>query len=354
MMRRKRALLVGIAWCLMMASGTAWAVSFIVGDAQPVGDEAVVVPIEFSAADGGQGSALQFDLRYDASRFSVADVAVGSAAQAAGKGASSNVVEPGVLRVIVAGMNQDIVGSGTIAEVTFNVVDPDSSGTSNLVFRNTVVSDPYGSGVPSNGVDGRITLGTDTTDEPAGDDTEQERESTEPEDATASQSRTLDSDEPVLVPPVVALPPGVQAAAETAQRNAGRGLPSRAERASADREPGRLRIGRLEREREAQASKTGAAATPGTGEESGRKPATGSTTQEVGKDGGRVPSPAPSALVRSPDGTVQQQAPAAELAAREQGAAPEASSSNSRLVTIAVAVAAAVVLLFVARKFLNI
>jgi len=102
-------------------------------------------------------STVQFDIHYPPDQVQPTGVTVGSAAEAARKGASYNVVEPGVLRVIIGGINQTPIEDGDIAQVTFEPVETATGGTVNYTLRNTVVADGAGRSIISHGVDSEQT-----------------------------------------------------------------------------------------------------------------------------------------------------------------------------------------------------
>jgi len=147
---------IAAAWFGTMCAANAG--TFTVGNARSGGTGQIIVPVTYATDAGGQGSAMQFDLHYPPQQVRPTAVVTGSAAQSADKGASYNVVRPGVLRVIVAGMNQQPVGNGTVAEVTFEPVETTTDGNVRLTLRDTVVSDGDGNPIASNGVDGSFKL----------------------------------------------------------------------------------------------------------------------------------------------------------------------------------------------------
>src|SRR5689334_4276257 len=90
----------------------------------------VTVGVNLSSSGGAQPAAVQWDLLFvssDLSPVSGTYYATGSAASAAGKSATCNIVSPGDIRCIVAGFNTTGIGNGSIATVTLQI----AAGTAN-------------------------------------------------------------------------------------------------------------------------------------------------------------------------------------------------------------------------------
>lgn len=118
----------------------------------------ILVPISSTLDAGDFPSSMQFDIHYDPQQVQPVEVAAGGAVLSAGKGVSYNVVQPGVVRVITAGLNQTFIDSGIIAEMTFEPVETAASGNVSLTLRNTVMADGNANLIVSHGVDGSIEL----------------------------------------------------------------------------------------------------------------------------------------------------------------------------------------------------
>lgn len=127
------------------------------GTTSVIAGNAFTIPV--SIATGTTGVAgLQFDIPLPVG-ISTGPVVAGSAAIAAGKGVQANVVG-GALRVLVTGANQNIIGSGPVALVTFQTAP--SIGTQGflpLPFANVVATGANGNNVPLQAsVSGSVTI----------------------------------------------------------------------------------------------------------------------------------------------------------------------------------------------------
>jgi hypothetical protein len=98
-----------------------------------------VVPILFQA-DGESVASMQFDIAFDSAAFEIVDVETGEAAAEAVKAPVFAAPENGRTRVVVAGLNQDIIGGGVIAYVVLEPIAADVPapyvGLDSAVFSN--------------------------------------------------------------------------------------------------------------------------------------------------------------------------------------------------------------------------
>lgn len=96
-----------------------------------------------------QVAALQFDLHFDASRVEILDIVPGPAAEAAKKDVNWTANGQGRSRVILAGLNRNILASGTVAVATYRVRELPGSEGATLEMKNVILSDAFGTEVPS-------------------------------------------------------------------------------------------------------------------------------------------------------------------------------------------------------------
>ena len=95
-------------------------------------------------AQGAQVSGLQFDLLYDPSVLSITTATAGSGAIDASKTLGDNLISPGDLRFIISGVNKNVLGDGSVADLTVQVSNSAPAGPYSLFLRNIVASDPNG------------------------------------------------------------------------------------------------------------------------------------------------------------------------------------------------------------------
>ena len=118
------------------------------------GDTDVKVPVELESVGGAQISGLNLDVGYDPTRLTVADITIGAAAAGADKTISWSLLGGGVVRVLVIGLNQNVIGDGDVANVIFDVLPGAAEGTSSLTLTNADTVGPGGGGVAVNSEDG--------------------------------------------------------------------------------------------------------------------------------------------------------------------------------------------------------
>ena len=143
---------------IAFAAAPAVSVGSVTGSAGAAVDLAVAFTAGSTAV-----STLQFDLTFP-SALSYVSVTTGSAATAAGKSASGSIIAGGV-RVLVFGLNQNAIGSGSIATVRLNIAGGTTPGALTVGITGLVASDPAGTGVTTNGSGGAVTVSApaDTT-----------------------------------------------------------------------------------------------------------------------------------------------------------------------------------------------
>jgi hypothetical protein len=151
-MKRTIGILILLAVCLtplsVLAAPPASGALLTAGQATGnPGTMGVVVPITLETAVGEGVAALNFDLQYDQTKLSVADVTIGAAAQAADKIVASSLPATGTVRVIVYGVNQNVIADGVVANVVFNVSTSATAGIIPLDFSDAVAASPEATAV---------------------------------------------------------------------------------------------------------------------------------------------------------------------------------------------------------------
>lgn len=102
------------------------------------------VPVTMTGLASHQVAAIQFDLSYDPRVLSVEKVSPGAAAAEAAKSVSSYGLASGKERIMLIGMNQNILSEGTVAVLHVRVADGAVSGVYPLEISNQVFADPVG------------------------------------------------------------------------------------------------------------------------------------------------------------------------------------------------------------------
>lgn len=119
----------------------------------------VQVPVQLSSAAGQSVAGLQFDVLYDTAAVIINSVGAGPAAVNAGKTLSSATPATGRLRVLISGLNENVIANGTVAVLSI-VVRPGATGAqTGLALASVVLSSPAGTAVPVTPISGTITIG---------------------------------------------------------------------------------------------------------------------------------------------------------------------------------------------------
>ena len=169
---RSRGRRPGIGWtplavilCLAVLApveAAAQTATLAVGSAS--GNAGASVDLTVSFTPGATGVAtMQFDLTYP-SALAYVSTTTGSAAAAAGKSASSSAITGGV-RVLVFGLNQNVIGAGAVAVVRLTIASGTAPQTFPVTISGITASDPDANPVSATGTNGSVTvtLPPDTT-----------------------------------------------------------------------------------------------------------------------------------------------------------------------------------------------
>ncbi|MFH1440743.1 MAG: Ig-like domain-containing protein, partial [Candidatus Omnitrophota bacterium] len=123
------------------------------------GDTGILIPINLSSEyEEGLVCAINFDILYDQTALKVEGVTAGEAAAAAEKLVTPSYPEPGVLRVIVFGMNQNKMKDGIIVNVNFEILAGAEAGNKDLKLKACSASDPDAKEVTLNTANGEIEI----------------------------------------------------------------------------------------------------------------------------------------------------------------------------------------------------
>lgn len=120
------------------------------------GSQAVSLPISLALDAGEDVASLQFDILFDDGTLALPLVAIGSAAQSAGKELSFFALGLDTVRVVIAGLNQEAIPAGAVAQALFNVGAAAPEELSVVTLGYVVLADPFGSEVDSEVVSGGI------------------------------------------------------------------------------------------------------------------------------------------------------------------------------------------------------
>jgi len=142
-------------WISIQSSAATLSVGQV--DATP-GETTVAVPLSLVLSPGNVIAALQGDIAFDSQMLSLSDVSIGPAAAIANKSVSFSIQAPGLVRLIIAGLNQTAIADGVVANMIFSVANSTPSGMQAITLSNALAADPTGAPVPISPVSGGIAV----------------------------------------------------------------------------------------------------------------------------------------------------------------------------------------------------
>jgi hypothetical protein len=108
------------------------------------------------AGGGATPTGVQFDLEYDAASLNVT-VEAGPAAAQAGKGVQSAALPSGKLRVLIVGINRNVMADGVVAILHVSLKAPAAAGkTFPLGISASAATNAQAAAVPLTGRDGSV------------------------------------------------------------------------------------------------------------------------------------------------------------------------------------------------------
>lgn len=115
-----------------------------------------IVNTVLSVSNSESVSAIQFDVLYNPNACEIMTVIAGESSTIAQKQVQYNVISSGQVRVIIAGLNQNSIPGGSIAQITFKVCPSAPAGNYNLSLSRAILSSPTGSSIPVTVVNGTL------------------------------------------------------------------------------------------------------------------------------------------------------------------------------------------------------
>lgn len=144
---------------LLLSIPPSWAQSVSFGLSSGSGAPGGTVALNLSAnsTPGSEPAGVQWALNYPAADFSAVQITDGPAATAAGKAATC-AAGAGSLTCLSIGINTNTLASGVVAIATFTISPTTSSTSSSIQVSNTVAASLGGSGIPTSGGSGVLTI----------------------------------------------------------------------------------------------------------------------------------------------------------------------------------------------------
>jgi len=116
----------------------------------------VNLTLSLSYPDGATASAFQLDINYDTNVLENPTATKGQILIDAGKDLSTSQPSSGVFRIVVAGLNQNIIQAGNAATIGFHVKATTPLGQTDVTLTDLAASDPDGQPLDAIGTGGSI------------------------------------------------------------------------------------------------------------------------------------------------------------------------------------------------------
>ena len=107
----------------------------------------VQIPVRLSLGAHDSVAGFQFDLHFNEALLQFDRAETAPATVAAEKSAHANVMRPGLLRVVVAGFNQNAIAAGDVLGLRFSTTGAEREAAA-FRLAEVILSDPFGSAVP--------------------------------------------------------------------------------------------------------------------------------------------------------------------------------------------------------------
>jgi hypothetical protein len=136
------------ACALLLASPMLWAAIVTPMQEEPSPDgTGFVVPVALELSVDDQVAAMQFDVFFDKKIVALVSINAGPSAEAAQKMLTSALVEPGRSRVVIAGLNREVMHSGKVALLKFKTAGAGAGAVGSVELKDIKLADPYGASV---------------------------------------------------------------------------------------------------------------------------------------------------------------------------------------------------------------
>jgi len=131
--------------CILILTSNLNAATLTIGSSSgSPGEKSVSIPINLTSAPGEKVCGFNFDLNLDATKLSFKEVTLGSVAADAGKSLSFSQPSSNTVRVIVVGLNQNVISDGIVLTFSFDILSSAPKGETELAISKASISDPNG------------------------------------------------------------------------------------------------------------------------------------------------------------------------------------------------------------------
>lgn len=141
----KKQMRIAIACALLLTCHTSFSATLTAVSFEPSKDgTGLLVPVALHVGAGDQVAALQFEVSFDRRMLELVSVKAGPGAEAVQKLVTSAALESGRIRVVIAGLNREVMTTGNVAILEFIAPELEPDATKLLKLENVKLCDPRG------------------------------------------------------------------------------------------------------------------------------------------------------------------------------------------------------------------
>ncbi len=111
-------------------------------------DGTLTIPLQLDTAPGEEVAGLQCDILLKDTALEYEKAEIGPVGKAAAKILSANPLGRAKVRLILVGLNQNIIGEGVVANLVFRVPEGSSDSPEIAGLGDIIFSDPFGTPIP--------------------------------------------------------------------------------------------------------------------------------------------------------------------------------------------------------------
>lgn len=148
---------------LFIMAASAFAADLTVAQVSGAQGANVAVAVSMTGSSSDNVGGIQFDVNFDDAQMTLGSVTVGSAADAAEKTMTTQVIDSNTVRCVIMGFNRNVVGDGAVAQVNLAIKADAAPGTYDVSLTAIQVSNIDAQAVQSGNTPGSVTVTEGTT-----------------------------------------------------------------------------------------------------------------------------------------------------------------------------------------------
>ncbi len=149
-----------LGWaCLVAPGGAAFAASLSLGSAVTQPSQDFSLPLVLTHSEAEPVAAIQCDVTFDPSRFTLTGASATQLLTDAGKQLQTSELSAGRWRIVAFGFNQNIIPAGQVASILFTTAAGVPAGENLIPLENPILSNTNGQPIPVTTSPATVTIG---------------------------------------------------------------------------------------------------------------------------------------------------------------------------------------------------